>query len=116
MRNQIYKSRASQVRENRIKLKPIINSIIFLGKKQNIAFRGHLDDSIISIYEKIWVTNEGNSRELLKFRVESGDETLREYLRTTYVSKTTQNELINCIGDEIKDILIRRVKASAFYA
>ncbi|CAH1119753.1 unnamed protein product [Phaedon cochleariae] len=119
VRNQLHKSRASQVSENRKRLKPIINSILFLGK-QNIAFRGHRDDGVINVDENVSETNEGNFRELLKFRVESGDETLREHLRTsssraTYVSKTTQNDLICCIGEEIRDAVIRRVNAAAFY-
>ncbi|CAF4586495.1 unnamed protein product, partial [Didymodactylos carnosus] len=40
-------------------------------------------------------------RALLRYRVDAGDEMLKEHLisapqNATYISKTTQNELINC--------------------
>lgn len=41
--NQVNNQRLQQIEENRARLKPIIESIIFLGR-QNIALRGHRDD------------------------------------------------------------------------
>lgn len=46
IRNQISEERTRQVEENRARLVPIINSILFLAK-QNIPFRGHRDDGNI---------------------------------------------------------------------
>lgn len=50
--------------------------------------------------------NEGNFREFIKFRIESGDLTFKSHLediekRATYISKTTKNELISILGDSI---------------
>jgi hypothetical protein len=83
-------------------LKPITDSLIFLGK-QNIAIRGHRDDgSIFDAFQKP-AENNGNFRELLNYRISSGDEILKNNLlssdfRATYISKTTQYELICIMG------------------
>lgn len=112
--------REKQVRENRDRLTPIVNSIIFLGQ-QNIPFRGHRDDGELEVDSQQSVVNEGNFRELLKFRVASGDETLRRHLQTasanaTYISKTTQNALINSIGQNITETIESKVKKSSYYS
>ncbi|KAH9375560.1 hypothetical protein HPB48_002545 [Haemaphysalis longicornis] len=57
----------------------------------------------------------------LRFRMESGDKELEKHLsgssfRKTYVSKTTQNELISCCGAEISAIIIKRVQDSILYS
>ena len=77
-------------------MKPIIDTLIFLGK-QNIPIRGHRDDGIFDNSQKP-TENNGNFRELLNFRISTGDESLKKHLltsesRATYISKTTQNEL-----------------------
>ena len=79
---------------------------------KNIAFRGHRDDGPLNIDSPI---NEGNFRELLKFRIQSGDRQLKIHLdnsslRATYISKTTQNDLINCCSDHILSVIINRIK------
>lgn len=117
VRNQIDTFRAAQANENRERLKPIIRSIMYLGK-QNISLRGHRDDGPL---KKESEYNEGNFRELLRFRVESGDEVLKKHLETTssratYISKTTQNELIHCIGEEICNVIIENIKTSKYYS
>jgi hypothetical protein len=95
--NLINNERLCQVLENRKRLIPIIQSILFLGR-QNIPFRGHreegniLDDSVSSV-------NMGNFRELLKYRILGGDSTLENHLttthsKTTYIIPVVQNELI----------------------
>ncbi|XP_071056243.1 52 kDa repressor of the inhibitor of the protein kinase-like [Onthophagus taurus] len=65
--------------------------------------------------------NEGNFRELLRFRVESGDDILRKHLETmssraTYISKTTQNELVNCIGEEITAKIVNQIKNAKYFS
>ncbi|KAL1421989.1 hypothetical protein MTO96_022522 [Rhipicephalus appendiculatus] len=111
--NQISSQRLHQVNDNRNRLVPIIKCIIFLGR-QNIPFRGHRDDGSLLEWsnEASSTSNEGNFRELLRFRVSSGDAELRKHLastssRATYISKTTQNELIKCSGDEVLATLIQ---------
>jgi len=47
------------------------------------------------------IVNQGNFRELLKFRIDAGDQLLETHLKTTsaratFISKLTQNEIIEC--------------------
>ena len=51
--------------------------------------------------------NDGNSRMLLRFCVNSGNDFLKQHLESaacnaTYISKTTQNELIKAAGDVMR--------------
>jgi len=76
--------------------------LIFLGR-QNIALRDHRDDGSVNDLSDYSLKNEGNFRELLKFKVLSGDIALEKHLKNaeaiaTYISKTTQNTLISIIG------------------
>lgn len=64
IRNQIDQKRKELVLENRQRLIPIIESIIFLGR-QNISLRGHRDDGAINQLDS--TSNEGNFRELLRY-------------------------------------------------
>ncbi|XP_025192606.1 uncharacterized protein LOC112592666 [Melanaphis sacchari] len=103
--NQINSQRLKQVNENRSRLKPIVESLIFLGR-QNIALRGHRDDGSVNDLSDNPLENEGNFRELLKFKILSGDIVLENHLKNaeataTYISKTTQNTLISIIGNII---------------
>lgn len=74
--------------------------MLFLGR-QNIPLRGHRDDSLIDL-ENVKHDNEGNFRELPKFRGQAEDQALGNYKNNapknaTYLSKTIQNEIINLI-------------------
>ncbi|KAL4082395.1 hypothetical protein QTP88_029993 [Uroleucon formosanum] len=118
--NKLNTAHYEQVKENRSRLKPIIDSLIFLGK-QNIAIRGHRDDGSIFDDSQKPTENNGNFKELLNFRISSGDEILKNHLlssesRATYISKTTQNELICIIGNLILKNVLERVKQSKFYS
>ena len=117
---------AEEIRDNRNRLKPIVESIIFLGR-QNISFRGHRDNG--SLFSKDLenpdvdsdVSNDGNFRSLLRFRVNSGDKTLENHLknsssRATYISKTTQNEFISICGTEIKEEILKKVNEAGIYS
>jgi hypothetical protein len=123
----IDKASAAQVLENRGRLIPIVKTILFCGR-QNIALRSHRDDgnlmdvkddndtADISIVKK-----DGNFRALLKFRIDSGDDLLRNHLETagsnaTYISKMTQNELIKAAGGVIRNKILSRVAAARFFA
>lgn len=86
--------------------------------RQNISSRGHCDDGSLSEDSGV---NKGNLRAVLWFRIDSGDTNLQRHLETstshaTYISKVTQNELINTCGEEIVSKIIRRLQASRFYA
>lgn len=65
--------------------------------------------------------NEGNFLELLRFRIDAGDTKLEEHLKNTsskatYISKTVQNELIECCGQEVLSVIINRVYKAKFYS
>jgi len=112
---------SEQAAENRRRLAPIVNTILFCGR-QNIALRGHRDDGSLlqddgGQDETSIVRNEGNFRALLKFRT---DNALKGHLESaassaTYISKTTQNELIKAARTVIKSKIVRRVAASKFF-
>lgn len=116
--NQVDSQRLQQVKENRDRLRPIVESIIFLGR-QNIPLRGHRDDGCLD--ETAGPSNEGNFRELLRFKVASGDENLKRHLstassRATYISNTSQNDLITCCGDIITETILNQVKNAKYYS
>lgn len=117
--NLINNERLSQIFENRKRLKPIIEFILFLGR-QNIPFRGHceqrniLDDSNPSV-------NSGNFRELLKYRILGGESTLQNHLTTahskaTFMSTLVQNELIDCCKQIITQNILKEVQESKYYS
>ena len=109
-------ARKRRIEENRQKLVPIIKSVVFCGK-QTIPLRGHRDDETNQGIDN----NRGNFQELLDFRVDSGDAILQEHFTTapknaTYRSKTTQNEIINCIKDQIQESIIEEVKGAGIFS
>ncbi|XP_016664821.2 52 kDa repressor of the inhibitor of the protein kinase-like [Acyrthosiphon pisum] len=105
------------IKENRERLKPILETIIFLGR-QNIAFRGHRDDGNLMTES---IVNEGNFREMLRFRVRAGDTRLEDHLKTssskaTYISYTIQNELIEVCKKEITFHILKEIEQAKFYS
>lgn len=117
--NRVNAERDRQVKENRDRLKPVVETIILMGQ-QNIAFRGHRDDGPLNL-ENSSVINEGNFRALLRLRVQSGDTILRDHLknasaRATYISKTTQNEIIGACGDEILTTILKRIQSAGIFS
>lgn len=116
--NQLNTQRLEQVAENRARLRPIIETVIFLGR-QNIPLRGHRDDGVLD--EDALPSNEGNFRELLKFKVASGDDILKMHLataeaRATYIGKNTQNDIIKSCEEEITSVILERVREAGYYA
>ena len=79
----------------------------FCGR-QGIGLRAHRDDNItISL-------NNVNLKELLEFRANSGNNTLRKHLdavkrNAMYTSKTTQNDLLECIKEFIQRKIYKKV-------
>ncbi|CAG9763586.1 unnamed protein product [Ceutorhynchus assimilis] len=83
--NLLDSKRTGQIKQNRERLRPIIETIIFLGR-QNIPLRGHRDYGKIDLSieaSRSSDSNEGNFRELLKFRAISWDNTLKDHLNST---------------------------------
>lgn len=115
--NLVNTERQKQVEENRNRLKLIVESIIFLSR-QNIPLRGHRDHG--NFFEndlgKNSIINKGNFRELLHYRINSGDSILETHLKTTthskatYISPVVQNELIDCCKIIITEIILKEIK------
>jgi len=83
--------------------------------------RGHRDAGSLFDDSDTPSENKGNFRELLNFRISAGDENLKNHLlttqfRATYISKTTQNELIFMMGNLILKKVLDRVKQSKCYS
>lgn len=66
-----------QLQDNRSKLSPIIDTIIFCGR-QDISLRGHRDSGLLDFKEPI--ENDGNFRALLRLRIQSGDINLKKHI------------------------------------
>ena len=65
--------------------------------------------------------NHGNFLALLQFRVQAGDQVLKEHLRTAagnalYTSKTIQNEMIVVCGDIIRNKLLEKIRKAGFFS
>ncbi|KAK3909080.1 52 kDa repressor of the inhibitor of the protein kinase [Frankliniella fusca] len=119
----VNQQRLAKLQENRERLTPIVRATLFLGR-QGLAFRGHRDDGKLlsnSASGSSATANEGNFREVLRLMVEAGDKKLEEHLKNahsnaTYISKTTQNELIEVIGEKILEKIMSRVREALFYS
>ena len=100
-----------EVEENRKILVPIIDTIVTLGRL-GLPFRGHRDDS--KYHPKVGEYSTGgvgNFVEFLQFRVRGGDKVLEQHLKTcsknaSYISKTSQNDLISCCGQFITELVV----------
>ncbi len=78
---------ALQVNQNREKLHSIIETILFCGRL-NIPLRGHRESDASN-------NNPGNFKELLTFRVNSGDHILKDHLETAPRNATyTSNRVV----------------------
>ena len=110
-----------EVEENRKTLAPIIDTVTLL-RRLGLAFRGHRDDSQfhpnVGEYSSGGV---GNFLEVLNYRVRGGDLVLENHLRAcsknaSYISKTSQNELLNCCGNYIEDRLVKEIKENRYFS
>ena len=110
-----------QISENQKKSIPIIDTIKLCGRL-GLPLRGHRDDyhyhPKVGEYSKGGV---GNFIELLNFRVRSGDADLKEHVskckqNASYISKTAQNDIINCCGEIITEQIIEDLKDHRFYS
>lgn len=121
--NLVNSSRIKQITENCLRLKPIIETVVLCGR-QNIPLRGHRDQGDLLSFKNhnnASVVNEGNFRELLRFRISAGDKILENHLQTTtskatYISHTTQEDIISCCKDEIILNILENVKVSKYYS
>lgn len=104
---QLNTSYKNKISENREKLKPILSTLLFCAL-HDLPFRGQDDRSAVF-------------NDLLQFRIESGDENLREHLETsaknaTYISHRTQNELLECCSVTLREELVSGIKKSPCFS
>ena len=97
-----------RVARNRAFLLSILKCVEFCGR-QGIALRGHRDD------ETNDSLNKGNFKALIDFRIEAGDQELKHHMETcmknaSYVSKTSQNELLLCVKDYLQAKIVQEIK------
>lgn len=100
---------------NRTFLKSVISCLEVCGR-QGISLRGHRDDATCTDS-----LSQGNFKALIELRIEAGDGALSSHLKTcssrsTYMSKTTQNELelLDCIREVIQTEIVNDVKSVRF--
>ncbi|CAB3986847.1 Hypothetical predicted protein [Paramuricea clavata] len=104
-----------EVEENRSKLAPIIDTVLFCSRL-GLPLRGHRDDAKYHPEVGSYSTGGvGNFVESLNFRVRAGDKILEDHLKTcgknrSYISKTSQNKIINCCGQVISEKIINDIK------
>ena len=65
--------------------------------------------------------DSGNFHALLNFRVDSGDEILKEHFpaapkNATYISESTQNEIISCCADIVNKQIMSEIKHSKYFS
>lgn len=117
--NQLDVTRKQQSLDNQRRLIPIVKTIILSGR-MGIPLRGHRDDGVLNMKTAL-SGKEGNLRALLAFRVDSGDKDLKEHLenaskRATYISKTTQNEIIELCGNQILRKIVADIQRARFFS
>ena len=110
------KHHAAKCQENRVRLRSIISTILFLGQNK-LPFRNSLSGPIDLQQNQ---QGEGLFRRMLRFRVQSGDTVLENHIKkapknAVYTSPVIQNQLINCIGDEIRDHVLQKARRARFY-
>ena len=113
---QLDRIKLKQIEENRKRLRPIVDAVIFCGR-QNIPLRGHRDDSKHAVEES---SNLGNFQEILKYGyrcVNTANDELHKMVprNATYKSKTTQNQLIDICGEMLTEEIVAEIKDAKFF-
>ena len=111
---------ADQIALNCQKLMSIFKVIVLCGR-QNISLRGHRDNITDLERDTTGAHNHGNFLSLLHFRVDSGDTVLGDHLakasrNATYTSSVIQNQIIDVVSNQVRDKIIRKVKAAKWFS
>lgn len=92
---------------------------------QNISLRGHRDDGHLLLQndDVINSENDGNFRHLLRYRIEAGDTAFKQHLidsnihnMPTYISKTTQYNLLTVMCDLLKEDVIHDINLASYWS
>ena len=108
----IRQTNKEEVLRNRYIIRSLAEAVLFCGR-QCISLR---DDSTADAGN-----NRGNFLALVDFAVKSGNRILGDHLESAarnaiYTSKTTQNEIIECIGEHLRDKILKDIKAAKWYS
>ena len=108
---------ADQIALNRQKLLFIFKVIVLCGR-QNISLRDNITDLE---RDTTGAHNHGNFLSLLHFRVDSGDTVLGDHFakasqNATYTSSVIQNQIIDVVSNQVRDKIIRKVKAAKWFS
>ena len=92
----------------------IVETIIVCGR-QNIPVCGHCDSSVDLESAESQTVNHGNFWALLQFRISAEDIVLRDHLacapkNATYTSANIQNQVIQVLGDHVREKILHRVR------
>ncbi|XP_054706649.1 52 kDa repressor of the inhibitor of the protein kinase-like [Uloborus diversus] len=115
--------KASIIEQNLKRLKPIVKTVLFCAHN-NLPLRGHRDDGNLNSREEqenALRGNQGVFKSLLAFRIHAGDEDLKTHLTTcrknsTHISKTIQNDIIECIGDYIRSEITSSIQKAKYFS
>ena len=114
--------RLQKVKQNRELRKPLIDTTLLCGRL-GISFRGHRDDS--SYYPGAGEFSKnpgvGNFIEIINFAIRRGDKALHSHYENSkknasYLSKTSQNDLIKACSNIIVDDITSRVKKAQYFS
>lgn len=109
------------IETNKQRLRPITKTVLFCARN-NLPLRGHRDDGFRDLpVEDVESGKHGVFNSLLTFRLDAGDVDLKQHLNTcgknsTMISKTIQNDIIECIGEKLRSDIVKDVKQAKFYA
>jgi hypothetical protein len=101
---------SAQIKKNRLILQAIIDVVIHCARI-NSSFRGHRDDSkYLPVPGEYSSGRIGCFNETVNFAIRNGNSVLENHLAhcskyATYISKTSQNNLIKCCGEEVSDVI-----------
>lgn len=117
--SQLDLARKAQAGENRRKIRPIIETVLFCGR-QGLALRGHRDSGRIDTFDMV-SQNEGNFRALLRYRADAGDTGLADHLlnsssNAVYISPTIQNEIIATCNNLVLGDIVSQVNAAQCFS
>lgn len=105
--------------ENRKKIEPIVKTVLLCGRN-GWPLRGHRDSGKLDIMEQ-GSSQEGTFRQLLRFRIDAGDDTLKSHLEScgsnsTYISWNIQNQIIDACNKIILDKIVAMVNAAKYFS
>lgn len=115
--SQLNKAAAEERLKNRKILDRILEAIVFLGRR-GLPMRAHRDSG--SLCPNDICFDEGNFRALLQLMISCGDDILKQHVETckknaSYISWSSQNDLIQAIGVVLTEDIVVEVNKSRFF-